>query len=141
MAELVPDRRSTVIDGDLATVLLYQHGVICEAHDYAFSKGEWVFVLLLATQRDPAWGPDAEEFNPDRFAPDANRGRAPELFKPFGTGIRSCIGRQFALHEMALALATLVQRFDIEPEPDYELAVEETLTLRPKNLRLKFSRV
>ncbi|KAF0956820.1 cytochrome P450 [Rhodococcus sp. T7] len=109
--------------------------------DYAFSKGEWVFVLLLATQRDAAWGPDAAEFNPDRFAPEANRGRAPELFKPFGTGIRSCIGRQFALHEMALALATLVQRFDIEPEPGYELVVEETLTLRPKNLRLKFSRV
>ncbi|WP_139277819.1 cytochrome P450, partial [Rhodococcus marinonascens] len=61
--------------------------------------------------------------------------------KPFGTGIRSCIGRQFALHEMTLALATLAQRFDIEPEPGYELTVEETLTLRPKGLRLKFSRV
>ncbi|SDD79625.1 cytochrome P450 [Rhodococcus tukisamuensis] len=107
-------------------------------HD--ISAGEWVFVLLLAVQRDPAWGSDAEEFNPDRFAPENSRGRAPELFKPFGTGIRSCIGRQFALHEMTLALATLLVRFDVEPEPGYALAVEETLTLRPKGLRLKFSR-
>jgi len=110
-----------------------------EVGGHKFSAGEWVFVLLLAVQRDPAWGPDAEKFNPDRFAPENNRGRAAELFKPFGTGIRSCIGRQFALHEMTLALATLTQRFDITPEPDYALEVEETLTLRPKNLALRFT--
>lgn len=108
---------------------------------YEFAAGEWVFVLLLAVQRDPAWGSDADRFNPDRFAPEHNRGRAPELFKPFGTGIRSCIGRQFALHEMTLALATLVLRFDITPEPGYSLEVEETLTLRPKGLRLRFTPV
>ncbi len=40
---------------------------------------------------------------------------------------------------MTLALATLVQRFDITPEPDYALEVEETLTLRPKRLNLQFT--
>ncbi|MFF0818395.1 cytochrome P450 [Rhodococcus sp. NPDC003318] len=112
-----------------------------EVGGHKFSAGEWVFVLLLAVQRDPAWGADAEQFNPDRFAPEANRGRPAELFKPFGTGIRSCIGRQFALHEMTLALATLLLRFDITPENGYELTVEETLTLRPKGLQLTFTRV
>ncbi|MEE2033381.1 cytochrome P450 [Rhodococcus chondri] len=110
-----------------------------EVGGHKFSAGEWVFVLLLAVQRDLAWGPDADQFNPDRFSPENNRGRSSELFKPFGTGIRSCIGRQFALHEMTLALATLLQRFDIAPEPGYTLEVEETLTLRPKNLRLQFT--
>ncbi|MBM4479818.1 cytochrome P450 (plasmid) [Prescottella equi] len=110
-----------------------------EVGGHAFAAGEWVFVLLLAVQRDPAWGPDADKFNPDRFSPENTRGRPAELFKPFGTGIRSCIGRQFALHEMTLALATLVQRFDITPEPDYALEVEETLTLRPKRLNLQFT--
>ena len=112
-----------------------------EVGGHRFTAGEWVFVLLLAVQRDPAWGADADQFNPDRFAPENNRGRPAELFKPFGTGIRSCIGRQFALHEMTLALATLLLRFDITPEPGYELAVEETLTLRPKGLQLTFTRV
>ncbi|CRK54614.1 Unspecific monooxygenase [Rhodococcus sp. RD6.2] len=111
-----------------------------EVGGHSFSAGEWVFVLLLAVQRDPAWGDDADQFNPDRFAPENNRGRPAELFKPFGTGIRSCIGRQFALHEMTLALATLLLRFDVTPEPEYELVVEETLTLRPKGLQLAFTR-
>lgn len=108
--------------------------------NYAFTEGEWAFVLLLAVQRDKqGWGEDAEEFNPDRFDPQNARGRSSELFKPFGTGIRSCIGRQFALHEMALALATVLTRFSVSAEAGYELSVEETLTLRPKDLKLSFT--
>lgn len=108
--------------------------------EYAFAEGEWAFVLLLAVQRDKkAWGEDADQFNPDRFSPENTRGRAAELFKPFGTGIRSCIGRQFALHEMALAIATVLTQFSVTAEPGYELEVEETLTLRPKNLKLSFT--
>ena len=107
--------------------------------EYAFAEGEWAFVLLLAVQRDKkAWGEDADQFNPDRFSPENARGRAPELFKPFGTGIRSCIGRQFALHEMALAIATVLTQFSVTAEPGYELEVEETLTLRPKKPEVEF---
>jgi cytochrome P450 len=67
---------------------------------YAISGGDWVFVLLLAAHRDPAWGPDADEFNPDRFLPENIRTLPPHIYKPFGTGARSCPGRQFALHEI-----------------------------------------
>ncbi len=48
-----------------------------EVGGHAFAAGEWVFVLLLAVQRDPAWGPDADKFNPDRFSPENTRGRRP----------------------------------------------------------------
>lgn len=107
---------------------------------YTFDKGDWVFVLLLAAHRDAAtWGPDADEFNPDRFLSENLRSLpAGRVYKPFGTGERACIGRQFALHEIMLAVAAVARQFDIEPEPGYRLAVSETLTLKPEGLRLKF---
>ena len=98
---------------------------------------DWALVVLPLVHRDPAaWGPDAEEFNPDRFAPESSRGRPPHSYKPFGTGERACIGRQFALHEAVLVLARMLHRYEISADPDYELVITERLTLMPKGFEL-----
>ena len=107
------------------------------AGQYHFNRGDWVFVLLDAAHRDPAWGPDADDFNPDRFLPDNQRAATPRIYKPFGTGPRSCIGRQFALHEAVLTLAAILHQFDIEPEPGYQLRITETITYKPAGLKLR----
>ncbi|NKI44718.1 cytochrome P450 [Streptomyces physcomitrii] len=104
-------------------------------------RGAWALVLAGALHRDPeAWGEDAEEFDPDRFAPQAVRSRPAHVFKPFGTGARACIGRQFALHEATLVLGLLLRRYDLLPEPGYRLKVAERLTLMPQGLRLRLNR-
>ncbi|WP_024806111.1 cytochrome P450 [Nocardia sp. BMG51109] len=113
-----------------------QDTTLCDGR-YRFREKDWVLVLLLAAHRDPAWGPDADEFNPDRFLPDTRRTLAPHIYKPFGTGPRACIGRQFAHHEIAVTLAVLLHRFDLEPDPAYRLDVRESLTLKPSGLRLR----
>ncbi|WP_331765138.1 cytochrome P450 [Nocardia sp. NBC_01388] len=105
---------------------------------YPIAAGEWVLVLLLAVHRDPsAWGPDADEFRPDRwlggFKPK------PWTYRPFGTGPRSCIGQTFALHEAKLLIASLVR--DYELTGNGALDVEENLTLRPANLEIGFRRI
>ncbi|MEN3225114.1 MULTISPECIES: cytochrome P450 [Mycobacteriaceae] len=106
--------------------------------EYHFKAGDWVFVLLLAAHRDTAaWGPDAAQFNPDRFLAENLRGLPPRIYKPFGTGPRACIGRQFALHEIMLTLAAILHQFELEPEPGYELTASETITIKPEGLRLK----
>lgn len=108
---------------------------------YHFATGDWVFVLLLAAHRDPnTWGPDADQFRPDRFLPENLRALPPYVYKPFGTGARACIGRQFALHEIMLTLAAVLHQFDLHPEPGYTLKVSETLTLKPDGLRLRLQR-
>ncbi|GIF07110.1 cytochrome P450 [Actinoplanes siamensis] len=100
-------------------------------------RGEWVLVLTAALQRDPGvWGVDADEFNPDHFAPEAAKRRPKHAFMPFGTGMRACIGRQFAVHEGVLALAMLIRRYDLRPRPGYRLRVRELLTLKPEGLFL-----
>lgn len=108
------------------------------AGGYEFKAGDWAFILLLRLHRDPVWGPDPERFDPDRFLPENVKARPGHVYKPFGTGIRSCIGRQFALHEMQLALATIVHQYDLVADPDYSLEVAELLTLRPAGLKLEF---
>lgn len=104
---------------------------------YTMRAEDWAIVLLPMVHRDPAvWGEDAEEFDPDRFLPERSRGRLPHSYKPFGTGERACIGRQFALHEAVLVLASLLHRFDLVGDPSYDLRVTERLTLMPAGLEL-----
>lgn len=104
-------------------------------------RGAWALVLTGMLHRDPqVWGPDAERFDPDRFDAKAVRSRAPHAFKPFGTGARACIGRQFALHEATLVLGLLLRRYELRPDPEYRLRVTERLTLMPQGLRLHLER-
>ncbi|MCP2298576.1 unspecific monooxygenase [Nocardia amikacinitolerans] len=104
---------------------------------YTFEKGDWVFVLTLQAHRDPVWGPDHDEFDPDRFLPENLRKLDAYVYKPFGTGERACIGRQFAYHEILLSLAHIIHTFTLEPEPGYRLDVREQITLKPNGFRLK----
>ncbi|GAA4358302.1 cytochrome P450 [Angustibacter luteus] len=87
----------------------------------------------LLHRRAEAW-PDPAAFDPDRFAADRAAAPRPD-YLPFGVGPRLCIGRDFALVESVLVLATLLQRVRFEPvrrdgaptRPD----VDALVTLRP----------
>lgn len=107
---------------------------------HSMRAGDWVAVETLLLHRDPTvWGPDPERFDPDRFTPAEIKKRPAQAYKPFGTGPRSCIGRQFALHEAVLALGLLVHRYELIPEPGYRLRVAESLTLKPDGFRLRLA--
>lgn len=105
--------------------------------EYRMRKGDWVIVPLPLVHRDPAAWPDPEKFDPDRFEPAAVKKRPAQAYKPFGTGERACIGRQFALHEAVLALGMVLQRYDFEIDPAYELEIVESLTLKPSGFTLR----
>jgi unspecific monooxygenase len=108
---------------------------------YRMRTQDWATVILPLIHRDlSVWGEDAGEFRPDRFLPESSRGRPPHSYKPFGTGERACIGRQFALHEAVLVLARLLHRYDISGNPDYELAITERLTLMPRGFEMTLAR-
>lgn len=99
--------------------------------------GAWALVLIPALHRDPAvWGRDADSFDPDRFLPERVRARPGHVFKPFGTGERACIGRQFALHEATLVLGLLLRRYELRGDPGYRLDIAERLTLMPRGFTL-----
>ncbi len=98
--------------------------------------GQAVTVIAPMLHRQPGWGDNPELFDPSRFTPEAEAARSVHAFKPFGTGERACIGRQFALHEATMLLATLVHRYRLHDHADYRLTVKETLTLKPDGFTL-----
>ncbi|MFF1318344.1 cytochrome P450 [Streptomyces chartreusis] len=98
--------------------------------------GQAALVLTPMLHRQPVWGDNPERFDPARFTAEAEAARPVHAFKPFGTGERACIGRQFALHEATMLLAMLVHRYRLHDHADYRLTVKETLTLKPEGFTL-----
>ncbi|MEL6536529.1 MAG: cytochrome P450 [Bacteroidota bacterium] len=62
------------------------------------------------------WG-DPENFRPERFA---ELDPLPHYFIPFMSGPRKCIGDTFALTELMVVFATLLQRTSWELAPDFQ---------------------
>ncbi|MEV4338961.1 cytochrome P450 [Streptomyces sp. NPDC049590] len=98
--------------------------------------GQAVTVLTPMLHRQAVWGDNPELFDPERFTPEAEAARPVHAYKPFGTGERACIGRQFALHEATMLLALLVHRYRLHDHTGYRLTVKETLTLKPEGFTL-----
>ncbi len=108
---------------------------------YRMTPADWALIVLPLIHRDPTvWGPDADVFDPDNFLPERVRARPAHAYKPFGTGDRACIGRQFALHEAVLVLARLLHRYDFVADPGYALTISERLTLMPTGFTLEPTR-
>ncbi|OCH92180.1 cytochrome P450 [Obba rivulosa] len=83
------------------------------------------YSVFVMHRRPEYWGPDAEQFDPDRFLDErvnkyltAN----PFIFLPFNAGPRICLGQQFAYNESSFFLIKLLQHFsemslDTEAQP------------------------
>ncbi|CAJ0554425.1 Ff.00g129380.m01.CDS01 [Fusarium sp. VM40] len=108
---------------------------------YSIPANEPVFCFLHQIHRDPAvWGPDAEVFRPERMADEFFEKLPKNAWKPFGNGMRGCIGRDFALQEAQLAMIMIIQNFDLwQADPNYKLKIKQTLTIKPHgfNIRVK----
>ena len=105
---------------------------------YDLKKRTFVSILTLALHRDPkVWGPNPDKFDPENFSREAEGKRPPNAWKPFGNGARACIGRGFAMHEAALALGLILQRFKLIDHKRYQLVLKETLTIKPDGFKIK----
>jgi cytochrome P450/NADPH-cytochrome P450 reductase len=105
---------------------------------YKLKKNTFITVLVLALHRDPsAWGPNPDAFDPENFSREAEAARPVNAWKPFGNGQRACIGRGFAMHEAALAIGMILQRFKLVDHHRYQMHLKETLTIKPDGFKIK----
>jgi cytochrome P450 / NADPH-cytochrome P450 reductase len=87
--------------------------------------------------RSPAAWDDPEEFDIDRWLPEAEAARHPHAYKPFGNGERACIGRQFAMVEAKIAMAMMLRAFSISDPHSYKLRIKETLSIKPDEFYMR----
>jgi enediyne biosynthesis protein E7 len=100
---------------------------------YALPTKTDVLISPYLVQRHPAFWPDADRFDPDRFLPERTAGRNRFAYLPFGLGPRACIGEHLALVEMHAHVATLARRFDLELVPGQSIELEPQVNLRTRH--------
>jgi cytochrome P450 / NADPH-cytochrome P450 reductase len=105
---------------------------------YKLKKNTFITILVMALHRDPSvWGPNPDAFDPENFSREAEAARPVNAWKPFGNGQRACIGRGFAMHEAALAIGMILQRFKLIDVNRYQMVLKETLTIKPDGFKIK----
>ncbi|CAN4103703.1 unnamed protein product [Withania somnifera] len=88
--------------------------------DYTIPSGAQLLVPLQIIHRDTeAWGEDALIFNPERFSEGVSKATKDLMYFPFGWGSRICLGMNFAMIQVKLVMAKIIQNYSFELSPSY----------------------
>ncbi|KAI8439465.1 hypothetical protein MSG28_013239 [Choristoneura fumiferana] len=93
--------------------------------DVTLPAGTGCVVGAFAMHRAKSvWGPDADEFDPDRFLPERSLDRHRAAFLPFSYGSRNCIGRNYGMLIMKSILSTIIRSYKIDADEVGPLKME-----------------
>ncbi|MFC4739289.1 cytochrome P450 [Flavobacterium ponti] len=98
-------------------------------------KGSNLLFSVYEIHRHPDFWKNPEAFLPERFLDETIK--FSKNYFPFGAGPRMCIGNNFAMYEMILAIIALIEQFEIieKKEP---IQIKPLITLKPFNAILEF---
>ncbi|XP_078285507.1 cytochrome P450 4F2-like [Rhinoraja longicauda] len=102
--------------------------------------GNTCLISIYGTHHNPTVWPEPEVYDPSRFDSANSDKRAPYAFVPFSAGPRNCIGQNFALNEMKVAVALTLYRFELSLDTSQEVRRKPELILRTEKgiwLKLK----
>ncbi|NUP27873.1 MAG: cytochrome P450 [Nocardia sp.] len=101
---------------------------------YRIPAGADVLMSPYAVQRDPRFFTNATTFDPDRWSRDRIAAVPRRAMLQFGSGVRKCIGEDFAVVEGTLALAIIAGRWRLRPDPGSRMQKIAASTYTPRNL-------
>jgi enediyne biosynthesis protein E7 len=99
---------------------------------YQIPRGATIFISPYAMHRNPAYWPDAESFDPGRFLDERQKQITPDMYLPFGVGVRTCIGNSVTELIMRITLAIVFARFRLELPSGYKVRVKAASSLYPE---------
>lgn len=94
-------------------------------------KGTLLVTFFYGAHHHPDHWENPYTFRPERFTPERKKGRHPAAYLPFGAGPRLCIGNSFAMLEMQLVLAKMIQRYRIRAASMAPVRKRALVTLQP----------
>ncbi|XP_065910267.1 cytochrome P450 4F12-like isoform X2 [Dysidea avara] len=77
-------------------------------------KGSWVGLGIHTMHHDPLVWNDPEKYDPLRFSTEETKKMNPFAFLTFSAGPRNCIGQRFAMQELQVTIAYIVNKFLLE---------------------------
>ncbi|KAJ3161221.1 Thromboxane-A synthase [Geranomyces variabilis] len=100
--------------------------VICGYH---VPKDTGIMINIGSIHIDPElWGPDAEEFIPERWEDKAKMSELEKLgaYLPFGGGPMMCVGMKVAIPEIKIIMVRLLQHFEpsLRPGQDFSWTID-----------------
>lgn len=98
---------------------------------HRINAGSQLLVSPWGIHRSEVYWAEPERFDPTRFTPNAVRLRHRLAWIPFGGGPRKCLGSHYAMVELQLVLATVVQRLRIALDTQEPIEAAAAIGLRP----------
>jgi cytochrome P450 len=101
-----------------------------ELGGYSIPRGSELITSVYRTHRMSEFFPAGDRFRPERWE---NLDPGPYVYNPFGAGPRMCIGATFALMEVRIVLAMLLQAFRFQLVPRARIDRFLSITMAPKH--------
>ncbi|KAG0228024.1 hypothetical protein BGX31_006749 [Mortierella sp. GBA43] len=111
---------------------------------YRIPKGTIVMAQIPQLHWSAEYFPQPHAYVPERWLPEGESPFPPVedfTFYPFSAGTRNCVGKNFAMMEMRLILATILTRYDVEvvrgQRTDYVQFITTALATESYVLKMK----
>ncbi|XP_050326895.1 cytochrome P450 4p1-like [Bactrocera neohumeralis] len=104
------------------------------ANNLILPEGAQIAIYIYDIHRSAKYYENPNEFDPERFTPEASAGRHPFAYVPFSAGQRNCIGQKFVMLELKTILVNILKTFKILPlMKDQDIKLEAGIVLRTPN--------
>ncbi|RVE52790.1 hypothetical protein evm_002663 [Chilo suppressalis] len=97
---------------------------------YKLAAGRTCFAFLCGIHKHPMWGPDADQFNPDRWLSPDTLPDNPNAYVGFSLGRRMCIGKAYAYMSMKTSLTHILRNYRIHGDHK-QLVLKIDVMLKP----------
>ncbi|MGR3278628.1 cytochrome P450 [Acaryochloris marina NIES-2412] len=106
----------------------------CNFNNYIFNENWLTFYQIALTHQDPGIYSQPDTFIPDRFhANNSQKLVQSSSYIPFASGMRECIGKEFAMLEMKIFASNLIANYEWKLSPKQNLEYNVIPVPTPKD--------